>query len=283
MLRRALITLAAVSLLAIGGSAPVQAGPNPPKPAAAAAVKGHPSIRTPQARLLTCSPACYFYNKGSQGFASAPYPTGFYASFTIANPAIAADGYHSLGEISVEMTIGGQRQIVEAGWRKASGDVTRFFVGHWVAGAWQGYNAGFTDYAGTAPNAGDALTTGVNRKFGIVYSGSSWWIWEGPVSGAGGDWVGYFPGTNWTGAGVSGFDHSTFSQAFLEVASSSAAPCTDMGDGSHGSATTGALVGSSTNVGGPTSSLTIGETPAYAGYTEYALSSRTFRGGGPGC
>jgi hypothetical protein len=236
------------------------------------------------AQAVPCAPVCYFYNVGLQTFAAAPYPTGNYTSFTIPNPTIAAGDFHSLAEISIEITEGGQRQIVEVGWRKAAGDVVRLFVGHWVNGVFAGYNAGFTDYAPNSVDAGDALTVGATRKFGLVYSGSSWWVWEGTTGGVG-DWVGYFPGTNWTGAApaVTGFNKSTKTQVFGEVAAGNTPTCTDMGDGTHGSATAGALIGSYTNVGGPASSITVFETPAYAGYTEYARSSRTFAYGGPGC
>lgn len=239
-------------------------------------------LATPAHATLT-----YFYNYGYQTFTAPNQPTGLYYSFTIHAPTVAAGDFHSLAGMSVEETIG-SRQAVEAGWavnNAVFGDNNpHFYASGWVNNTHMGWGTNFVDYApNITHNYGTTLTPGTSIKIGIVRSGGAWWVWAGPVSGGGGNWVGHFLDSNWTNAGVNGFTESAKSQGYGEVAANVAAPCTDMGNGAHGSATTGAVIGSATNVGGPLASITVVEAPNYAGYTQHARSSRTFAYGGPGC
>lgn len=231
--------------------------------------------------------ASYWYNVGSQGF-SGTLPEGAFANLTIAKPTLDAGDYHSLAEIATIKTIGGQRQIVEVGWNVdpvVNGDSNpHLFVYHWVNGAPSCYNGcGFVDYAPNPINAGATLSLATSKKFGIQYFSGNWWIAYDT------DWVGYFPGSLWTSAGVSGYTNADNVQLFGEVASSSnVSTCSDMGNALHGTDPAAALIASTTLINYPTTSvnLTVFEsTPVgpYAGYTENALSARSFRYGGPGC
>lgn len=181
----------------------------------------------------------FWYNEGAQTHTVAV--TGAYSNFTPISPATVS-GDHSLVEIAVSKT-GNSGQIVEVGINRdfnLYGDnLPHLFVYSWINGVGKGYNAtagsGWVDFSGNAINAGADLSSylgGANKKFGIQYTNSAWWV---SFDNA---WIGSYPGTNWTGASPSvTFVDSTYVQYFGEVASSSAAPCTDMGNGTLGTTT----------------------------------------------
>jgi hypothetical protein len=262
----------------------------PKSPPPAALGKAAATAGSAITALAPC-PGCYFYNSGTDWHSAGSLPTGFYANFTVHNPTLdtANSDNHTIAEIAVEKQENGDRQIVEVGWavnQTVFGNTnTRLFAGHWVNDTFGGWNSSCTDWGGTAPNLGDTLTVGVAQKFGIVYSAGDWWVWIGPTSGAGGDWICYFDGALWTGAtpAVNSFTDAEVTHAFGEVNADNDPTCTDMGDGVLGSSTTGAVIGSTTNVGGATSAMTWGENPTYPDFEIVGLSARTARYGGPGC
>lgn len=245
-----------------------------------------------------------WYAGGAQTFASAPQPTSILANVTVHNPTLdtTAPGIegHTLGELEIEKTIGGQRQIVEVGYRHPAGAAdSHLFVGAWVNNVFQGYSGGFVEYNG-APNvwhSDDVLTPGTTMKLGIQYdsttpAGGGWWVISN-VNGATGEWLGYFPSTLWTGAGVSGFTVGDKVQAFGEVANTSLPlGCTDMGDGNFASAgppAVGALISSITLGGIATGSVNIAAVNTTTDATKYNIAFlgtagniRSFRYGGPG-
>lgn len=238
MIRRFSGTLGAV-LVAVGLlAAPVQAAPalEPVYATARGPVtKGFPGDARGTSKAAKL-PWNFWYNEGAQTFTTPV--TGAYSNFTPISPATAS-GDHSLVEIAVSKT-GNSGQFVEVGINRdfnLYGDnLPHLFVFSWVNGVGKGYNAqagsGWVDYAANPINAGADLTSylgGANKKFGIQYSNSAWWV------SFDNQWIGNYPGTNWTGASPSvTFVDSTYVQFFGEVASTNASPCTDMGNGTLG-------------------------------------------------
>jgi Neprosin len=247
------------------------------------------------ASLAVASPALasgpfYFYSKGQQTFATTDTLDGAAIYFTVEKPYLAAADSHSLAEISVQSTTGGN--ILEVGWTVDRGlnggsDQPFLFVSWWKNGVWKCYNTncpGYADYAANPINAGSSLSgvpVGTSKKFIIQHSGTTWWL-------------GY--DTNWIGSiADSNFAPATFVkpgvvQGFAELAAASAKPCSDVGNGILGlNVNTGAaragtftLYNTTTapSFSGP-STLPAG-TPATVTTAEQASGSvRTFRYGGP--
>ena len=154
-----------------------------------------------------------------------------------------------------------------------SGDPTpRLFVFHWVNGIGTCYDAcGWVQVSATHM-PGMPVTIGALAHYEIEYIKGNWWI------GYQGQWMGYFPGSLWSGS----FTRVGLTQWFGEVASARAVPMNDMGDGVRGSVTGSASINDITLVGGPTATpdgFTITNTAYYdVGHT----GPTSFRFGGPG-
>lgn len=297
--------LAGATLLAATlAGAPAQAASHPPKPSpndrptvAKMAPKGKPGKLTralsPAGKLLA---GPFYHYVGGRQLIAAPGYAGITANFWVGNPGIHTGsapqdggGTHSLAEIAVESA--DQQQSVEVGWIKDPGicaaDPTNpcLFVGAWVNNVFQGYNGGFVDYAPSTLDAGDSLASyvGTAPALEIQYFSGAWWV------EAAGQWVGYFPGTLWSGVSP-GFTAGRMFQLFGEVASTETdgKPCSDMGTGdqgsSGGSGTSVARISSATYIGsgGVLPSLTYFRSPTIAGYTNVTPSTRSFWYGGPG-
>lgn len=311
MFKRFMVSLGLAVSLLLGGSQVVHAAQITPPPVPVGTktttlkgfpgIKGHPSIRPSginQAKsLLTCSPACYYYNKGSQGTGGfATKSTGIYATlgWGAAGPSLnTGTEYHTLMEISAEKTVGGQRQIVEVGARD-DGSGMKIFMYHWINGVGQGYNTNFTvsgtpTYApGTAVGPGTALTASV--KLWIEYISGNWWIGSHPTGGPF-QWIGYYSGSLWTGAtpSVTTFTDVDFPQAFGEIASTQATytdVCSSMGSNTLATSTVGASWSSVTfpNLSSTLVNMTWTESPAgiHTYWNAEGLSARSARLGGPG-
>jgi hypothetical protein len=185
--------------------------------------------------------------------------TGASGIFTIEQPTVAADDYHSLMEISAckWITVSGsfQRNCVEFGWEVnpgVYGDANpHLFSGWWKHGVFQGRN-NCVDAAGT-PNAGSSILgdVGTMKTFGINYysttpAGGGWWFSYNPTSGPT-TWVCHIPQSRWTNPGpgglpsVTGFTDTDQVQWFGEVAEEPGAGESQMGDGSCGSTGTAPL------------------------------------------
>lgn len=253
-----------------------------------------------QARLL--AGPYYHYNIGEDDTNSnATVPSGVAGNFTVEACSVdTADGaFHSLAQIAVrEITSG--TQYVELGWAcnpAVFGDNNpHLFASKWENSAWCGSWTGsgscggaFVDVAGGV-NIGDSLASAVGtaKAFKVQYFSNAWWVAYNNVN------IGYFPktGSGWPAS----FDQARLVQVFGEVAVNQdpiTTDCTNMGSGVMGAGNptpAGASIGSVTyfdasSAGLPTTdvNLNVYENSTYgAGWNPAALSTRTFRYGGPG-
>jgi hypothetical protein len=250
-------------------------------------VKGKPSLKAKLggvSALLACDgvsgPACYLYNGGRQFDFTPNY--GVSSTVTHGGHSGALNGatdYHTLVETAVQSD--DSNQIIEVGViqspsvnKNPPGSSTgwygpRLFVGAWVNDVFQGYNGG-----GFVPVSGTSVVPGVTNLPAntayvqhIWYSTDQdmWWI------GFGTEWIGYFPGSMWTGATPSvTFNRNELTQIFWEMASTELKPCSDLGNGDIPTATLGSKV----------------ENIAFRGVTNGAITAgvnfSTFRQGVPG-
>jgi hypothetical protein len=253
---------------------------SPTKAAAAAGVAPLAATDAPTAATTTSPPATgggtdsdvnFLYAVGSQTATA----DGLYANLTVSRPVLAKGDYHTLAELAVQSA--DSQQIVEVGWnvdRAVNGDDDpHLFVFHWVNGQPTCYNTcDFQPYdGGVAP--GDTLPADTSKKFGVQYFNGAWWVAYDTT------WVGYFPDKDWTSQGVT-FTKAGFMQVFGEVAASSPKPCTQMGNGLAVDDANGARIGSITYLNGPAVAMNMRSTTDVYGLN--ALSTRTFRYGGPG-
>jgi hypothetical protein len=216
-------------------------------------------------------------------------------------------GTHALGEFSVQTDNGAgtptRDGVVEVGYTQANGGGLTVFVSRFVNSVWGGSYVGSGDgfvkctkvspySCGSAANLnpGDALTSGTTYIMTATYSSGAWWLAAQPSAGCPAGktcFLGYYPGTLWSAASPAvSFTRPDYVQAFGEVYNSAApaSVCTNMGDGNYGTSTTGAVIGSVTYTGLPTTDVQLTgkiETDPSM-YTAYSLSGRTFRYGGPG-
>ncbi|GIF44916.1 neprosin family prolyl endopeptidase [Actinoplanes xinjiangensis] len=223
--------------------------------------------------------AVFHYNVASQGAVT----QGAYANLTINKPALAEEDYHTLAELAVQSITDGVSQTVEVGWtvdRVVNGDADpHLFVFSWVDGKPRCYNGcGFVQYSANV-RPGDTLPMDTTKRFGIEFHDQAWWIAYDS------EWIGYFPAKEWT----VDFSKTTLVQVFGEVASATAKPCTDMGNGQFGTKADGApaRIGSISLISGPAVDTYVRSEPEYAEpadepYKVDKLSARTFRYGGPG-
>ncbi|MFI5934982.1 neprosin family prolyl endopeptidase [Actinoplanes sp. NPDC051494] len=226
---------------------------------------------TPPTAGRAASDVVFHYAVGSQTGAT----DGSWANLSIATPELDTDDYHTLTEIAVRSA--DEQQTVEVGWnvdRTVNGDADpHLFVFYWKDGVPTCYNAcGFQQYSSTV-KPGDTLPTGEAKRFGVQHSAGNWWIAYDS------EWVGYFPDRLWDGR----YTRAGFTQWFGEVAASSAAPCTDMGNGQPASSGTAARVGSISMTEGPEPIAAVETIPRNSPY--YSVdrrSDRTFRFGGAG-
>jgi hypothetical protein len=162
---------------------------------------------------------------------------GAQANLTVHRPTLAPNDAHTLAEIAVSSA--DHRQIAEVGWtvdRLVNGDAdVHLFVYYWVNAEPTCYNScGFVVDPAAAYRPGDRLpVSDTPQKFAIVHRSApsaGWWVM------AMGAWIGHFPDTLWSKAGVS-YTEAGLVQWFGEVNTSDPdGPCSDMGNGLPGSA-----------------------------------------------
>jgi hypothetical protein len=212
---------------------------------------------------------------------------GVYANVKVAKPYMASYDYHTLAEVAAQKDVGGVPQIVEVGWnvdRAINGDDDpHLFVYHWVNNTTSCYNGcGWVDNPAVNIDAGEDITAwiGTAKKFAIQYSGGNWWV------GVDNQWIGYFPESLWTSAGVTGFNNIGYTQLFGEIALEDGLDeCTDMGTGQYASAGSGsaAYFSSIGYVNGPTPNFSTLNTDANKWSAALLSGSkRSFLYGGPG-
>jgi len=145
----------------------------------------------------------------------------------VEDPALSpAAPIHSLFEIAVQGGVG-NGDIVEIGWRKASGDASpRLFVFHWVGNVPACYNGcGWVQWNPSIV-PGMTVNRGSESYMGWVYYEGNWWAWYAN------QWVGYFPEALWP----RGYAKASLVQWFGEVYESDPTPETDMGNGMQATA-----------------------------------------------
>lgn len=210
-------------------AAPAEAGapvcpegqiPQPPARFAPKGRPGHPAAEADAPSALT-----YLYAYAYQ------YRTAIGAAgrFSQHRPFVSTADYHSLAELAAESS--DARQIVEVGWtvdRGVNGDSNpHLFVYHWVNGSPTCYNGcGWVQYSAIRYPGMTVSVTSTPQEYAIEYYAGNWWVWYQT------EWIGYFPGSLW-----SGFTQVGLVQWFGEVAANSSAPCTDMGNGLFGTST----------------------------------------------
>lgn len=220
------------------------------------------------------------YRTTSQYFCRAgayQYVTGDGASMStpVQSPVVATADYHSLAELAVESSDG--QQIIEIGWRvyRPQDQTPRLFIYHWINGQPSCYNSGcgFVQSTSTTITPGMALTpSSTPVQFAIEYFQGNWWY------GYNGTWFGYLPGTLW-----SAFTKTGLVQIFGEVSSTTASPCTNMGNGYLGtSASAAAVTGVSYYNTTTAASLTRFTPDDSTLYDSQVTSANSFRYGGPG-
>jgi len=204
-----------------------------------------------------------------------------YANLTQHSPAVDLnDNGHSVAEMALINRY--YQDIVEVGWRKTPGDVTRLFVFWWLNGVPKCYNrecSGWVQYSGSV-YPGMTIS---NNTSGIRYviqrrSGSdNWWIaWNGT-------WVGYYPASLWNGQ----FTQSDEIQFYGEVASIDSVTTTDMGNGLWSSNSSAAKIVYQNymidirGVWSPANTTKFSDDTHY--YTVTATAANGMRYGGPGC
>jgi hypothetical protein len=220
-------------------------------------VKGKPSPKTKGGVSTLADPecavpnVCYFYNGGRQDSFS---NYGVSSTVTHGGHSGALNGttdYHTLVETAVQSADGDQ--VIEVGVtqdpyvnKNPVGSSTgwygpRVFVGSWVNGVFQGYNGG-----GFVPVSGTTVVPGVtNLPANTAYVQHVWYSTDQDLwwIGFGTEWLGYFPGSMWTGATPSvTFNRNEFTQIFWELASTELKPCSDLGNGDIPTASLGSKV-----------------------------------------
>jgi len=234
----------------------------------------------PAANLPTAAGTGCTYRTTSQYYCRAgayQYVTadGAYMSTPVQSPVVASADYHSLAELAVESSDG--QQIIEIGWRvyRPQDQTPRLFIYHWVNGVGTCYNTGcgFVQSTSTTITPGMALTpSSTPVQFAIEYYQGNWWY------GYNGTWFGYLPGSLWTG-----FTTTGLVQMFGEISTTTARPCTDMGNGYLGTNASAAAV---TGVGyyntTTATSLTKFTPDDSTLYDSQVTTASSFRYGGPG-
>ncbi|MGA5303628.1 neprosin family prolyl endopeptidase [Nucisporomicrobium flavum] len=229
---------------------------------------------TPTTTAAAASDWNYFYSGARQIETS----DGGWANLDIRKPWLSANDAHTLAEISVQSA--DSKQIVEVGWtidRKLNkDDDPHLFVYYWKDKTRTCYNkCGFTSKSDNV-KPGDTLPTGTTKRFGIQHFDGVWWVAYDS------EWLGYFDDSLWDGR----YTKSGMVQFFGEVAALNTKPCTDMGNGQHGTSKTALTFGtiSLTNVQVPVKVDLMDDTNAefYTSARAETEGNRNFRYGGPG-
>jgi hypothetical protein len=233
--------------------------------------KGMPSVAgiAPRARVAADT---YLYG-GVYQFTQAD---GASVSMTVGQPELepgVARAPHSLGEVAAESADG--QQIVEVGWtidRTLNPDARpHLFVFHWVNGSPGCYNGCGYQQVDNLVAPGAAMGANTQHHFEILYFEGNWWIQLDN------EWIGFFPGSLWSG----GFTRTGLVQFFGEVYAESASPCTDMGNGEFADNTAAASISSVTYPNGPATNLSVNQTDPTL-YTAALNGTTGGRFGGPG-
>ncbi len=274
MIKKLLASMTISALALLGFQAPALAATKP-------VVPSHAGGSANSRLALT-----YYYATANQTSIS-PAVTELAANFDIVNNTVAAGEYHSLAE----MTVQNSNNIIELGINNNPGlygdTNTHIFVGSWVNGVFKGYNnaagSGWVDCStGTCSptDAGGSIQADVGtlQQLGWLHTGGKWW------AAYKGQYIGYYPDSHWTNTFTSG----NTVQVFGEVATNGTGPCTNLGNGSLPTSSSGSRINSVTYNGStgatPTPSLSIATitNSSYYNLVYSGTSVRSVRYGGPG-
>lgn len=253
--------------------------------------------------LTGCVSNCHHY-AGYQQTSPPATLSGIYDGKDVQNPAVTGGDSFSLEETAIlDSLTPSTANIVEVGWMVSPsiyGDThTHLWVGYWINGSFQGFNpSGFVKCTKVSPFncgiaaigwPGDDLSSVVTSpptlmRFGIEHTGTvgsgQWFVTYGTA------FVGYFPDTLWP-AGTN-WGTIKFFENFGEVLSPGATACSQMGDGTFATSSTGPRDATLTyNISSPvpTYSGAVITDPTVYNAVYSGTSTRTFRYGGdnPAC
>ena len=220
-------------------------------------------------------PTWNFFYAGARQIGAAD---GSWADLDIRKPWLSGNDAHTLTEISVQSA--DSRQIVEVGWtvdRKTNKDADpHLFVYYWKDKQRTCYNTcGFTLKSDNI-KPGDTLPAGTTKRFGIQHFDGVWWVAYDS------EWIGYFSDSLWEGR----YTKAGLVQWFGEVTAASDKPCTDMGNGLHGTNKGALQVGNIALSEGPPVKVELFEDTNSVYYTSAKEQGeeghKNFRYGGPG-
>ncbi len=166
---------------------------------------------------------------GSYWYAGVMKPTesfnrsGVGAMVLITNPAV----YDQYDMVTGQMSIvqGSNYHLVEIGLRKFWDAFPRLMISQWNHGQFQDAT-GFVRVHGTyGPGMPLSNYYGYAVQHYIRYDNGNWWVWFND------GWVGYFPGSIWSGTFTSGNMAHFYGEVYS--AQSRIPPITDMGNGQY--------------------------------------------------
>ena len=243
-----------------------------PRPIGRFGVKGLPRIGlkdVPGVETAAQAGLFYFYNAAFQTGTAITSS----AKFAQYQPSVGVQDYHSLVEMAGQSPDGSN--IIEIGWTVDPSlnhdDLPHLFVFHWINSTPTCYNAcGYVQVSQTRFPGMPVTLTKTPQQYAFKFDGTNWWV------GYQGEWIGYFPGSLWSGQ----FTQLGFTQWFGEVAASSEQPCSQMGNGAFGSGN-GAAIVTAEKFGGASAAIQ-GELTDPEFYAIGAFSKKSFHLGGPG-
>lgn len=216
----------------------------------------------------------YRYADGSQWISNA---TGASARFDYARPYIdKLTSSHSLTELALSDAT--TKQVIEVGWIVGSPNEDyepHLFTYRWADGVGACYNAcGFVPEPGAKIQPGSELPDKKSHSYGIKHSDTDH-QWNILFDGRP---IGHYPDELWDG----NYTRAGLVQVFGEVVSDTDKTCTDMGNGSYGSAKHATRIGNYMLYGTTTKpNLTIEPTNPRL-YSTGNVSPTGFTFGGPG-
>lgn len=161
--------------------------------------QGSPPVqRASSAAPPSTTTAAAYYYAGAFQYVNSPGSSAFYTQHV---PWLMPADSHSLAEMAVQST--DRRQIVEVGWiidRAGYGDENlHLFVYHWVNGVETCYNGcGWVQSSATRFPGMKLTYDGTASQYMINFRDGNWWI------GYQGEWIGFFPGSLWSGTYTAG-------------------------------------------------------------------------------
>jgi len=190
--------------------------------------------------------------------------------FTQSRPSLGIDS-HSFASIAARSNF--DLDSVQIGWIVQSDDPEpQLFVFHFVEGEPTCYNGcGYVQLSATRAPGMHVDVTDTPQSYAIQYADGDWYV------GYQGEWIGYFPGSEWNGRFVA-MDHA---QWYAEVAAANRWPCAEMGNGAFADQEGAASISNLAVDGAPADSLP-GIVHFPVAYSSGGATPTSFYYGGPG-